>query len=81
MRAIEFDSLVEGDVIRIPEQYRDTVGSSVRVILMPCDKSSPKNSPQDSMESVNALLGIIPDDFDLDEIRLERILGTARKKR
>ena len=35
MRAIEFDSFAEGDVIRIPERYRDAiaVGNAVKVVV------------------------------------------------
>ncbi|MDR3076215.1 MAG: hypothetical protein LBU26_02845 [Synergistaceae bacterium] len=73
MNAIEFDSSVEEGIIRIPEQYRNAVGSVVKVFLLPIMEMKPASAER-RMESVNALTGIIPDDFDLDEIRTERIL-------
>jgi hypothetical protein len=76
MNTIEFDSIVEGGVIRVPEQYRSSVGHAVRVIVIPASTPEAENG----MESVNALLGIIPDDFDLDEMRLERILEKRHGK-
>lgn len=69
---VEFESVLEGDVIRVPKQYRGAVGRSVRVVVI----SSEEPEFEDGMESVNALLGIIPNDFDLDAMRLERIMGT-----
>ncbi|MDR3279180.1 MAG: hypothetical protein LBT23_01595 [Synergistaceae bacterium] len=74
MRVIEFDSFVETDVIRIPERYRGSQLGAVRVIVM-SGEGTPEASARDRMESVRALSGIIPDDFDLDETRLERIQG------
>jgi hypothetical protein len=76
MNTIEFDSVVEGGLIRIPEQYRSVVGHSVRVIVIPNEEAEVKEpEAEDAAKSVNALLGIIPNDFDLDEMRLERIMG------
>jgi hypothetical protein len=73
---VEFDSVVEGDIIRVPEQYRSVAGRSVRVIVI----SDEDAGTEDGMESVNALLGIVPNDFELDEMRLERIMGTQTEK-
>jgi hypothetical protein len=41
MRAIEFDSFIEGDVIRVPEQYRNTARNAVKVIVMFGDEIAP----------------------------------------
>jgi hypothetical protein len=71
MNTIEFDSVVEGGLIRVPEEYRNVVGHSVRVIVV----SGEDPKAEDATKYVNALLGIIPDDFDLDKMRLERIMG------
>jgi hypothetical protein len=71
MNTIEFDSVVESGLIRVPEQYRNVVGHSVRVIVIPDEAPA----TEDATKYVNALLGIIPDDFNLDEMRLERIMG------
>jgi hypothetical protein len=73
---VEFESVLEGDVIRVPEEYRGVVGRSVRVIVL----SGEEPVSEDGMKSVNALLGIIPNDFELDEMRLERIMGTQPSK-
>jgi hypothetical protein len=35
MQKYEFNAVVEGDIIHIPEQYRNQHLSSVRVILLP----------------------------------------------
>ncbi|MDR2137288.1 MAG: hypothetical protein LBO68_03265 [Synergistaceae bacterium] len=75
MNAIKFDSPVEAGMIRIPEQYRNAVGNMVKVIIFPLDETKPILSVEKRMEKVRALTGIIPDDFDLDEVRTERILG------
>jgi hypothetical protein len=72
MNTIEFDSVVEDGVIHVPERYRSSTGSAVRVTMI----STSALGTEDGMESVNSLLGIIPDDFDLNETRLERITGT-----
>jgi hypothetical protein len=37
-RAIQFETVVDGDIIRIPVQYRGQVPASVRVTLMPADE-------------------------------------------
>jgi hypothetical protein len=75
---VEFDSVLEGDIIRVPEQYRGVVGHpcSVRVIVI----SGEEPRSEDGMKSVGALLGIIPNDFELDKMRLERIMGTQPSK-
>jgi hypothetical protein len=55
------------------------VAEGMRAIIVVLDNFDARTdvSPNDRMESANALLGIIPDDFDLDEMRAERILGSA----
>jgi hypothetical protein len=53
MRTIEFCSLVEGDIIRIPAQFREVSGAAVRVIIMPRDEPAPKQKrlgPEDFTE-------------------------------
>ncbi|MDR1965906.1 MAG: hypothetical protein LBQ36_04300 [Synergistaceae bacterium] len=53
MRTIEFDSLVDGDIIRIPEQFRDISGGVVKVIVMSSDEPAPKQrsfGPEDFNE-------------------------------
>jgi hypothetical protein len=40
MRAIEFESIIEGDTIRIPTRYVAEVGSIARVILLTDDSLS-----------------------------------------
>jgi hypothetical protein len=45
MQTIEFDSLIEGDIIRIPEQFREVSGGVVRVIIMSRDEPALKQKP------------------------------------
>jgi len=37
MRAIEFESVIDGDIIRIPQQYIGELRNAVRVILLSAD--------------------------------------------
>jgi hypothetical protein len=37
MQAIEFSSIVNNGVIPIPDQYKDKIGNSVKVIVFPND--------------------------------------------
>jgi hypothetical protein len=37
MQTIEFSSIVNNGVIPIPEQYKDKIGNSVKVIVFPDD--------------------------------------------
>ena len=75
VNAIEFDSLVENGMIRVPDQYRNAIGNVVKVIVFSRKEGSQTFSTEKKMESIEALSGIIPDDFDLDTMRTERILG------
>jgi hypothetical protein len=53
MISMEFNSVIEGDIIRVPEQYKNIAGSAVRVIIMPSDESAPKRKtlgPEDFTE-------------------------------
>ena len=75
MNAIEFDSLVENGMIRVPDQYINAIGNVVKVIVFSREEGNPAFSTEKKMESIEALSGIIPDDFDLDTMRTERILG------
>ncbi|GHV38776.1 hypothetical protein FACS1894187_17970 [Synergistales bacterium] len=45
MYAVEFDSVVKGDSILIPEQYRDAIGNTVKVVVMYADKPAIKPKP------------------------------------
>ncbi|MCL1941200.1 MAG: hypothetical protein FWG09_04585 [Synergistaceae bacterium] len=74
MNAIEFDSSIENGMIRVPDQYKNVIGSIVKVIVFPLGEGN-LVSTEEKMESIKALSGIIPDDFDLDAMRAERILG------
>ena len=42
MQAIQFETAVKGNVILIPEQYRNMVPSKVHVTLVPTDMGRPK---------------------------------------
>jgi hypothetical protein len=75
VNAIEFNSPVEAGTIRIPEQYRSAVGGVVKVVISSLEGTKPASSVEEKMESARVLTGIIPDDFDLDEMRAERISG------
>ena len=74
MNAIEFTSTIENGMIRIPDQYRNTISNVVKVIVFSREEESQVITDRKKMEAVGALSGIIPDDFDLDRIRTERIL-------
>lgn len=53
MHAVEFESQVEGGMIRIPERYRNTVGSRVKVIVLMDEYSAGKRGcfgPEDFTE-------------------------------
>ncbi|MDR1979345.1 MAG: hypothetical protein LBQ42_11490 [Synergistaceae bacterium] len=76
MRTIEFEAQIEGNVICIPEQYVDEFSGSrsARVTLTPI-----ASHPDPALaETAKNLRGIIPDDFDLDTMRHERIMKRAR---
>jgi hypothetical protein len=45
----------------------------VKVIISPPGGTKPTSSAEERIESARVLTGIIPDDFDLDEMRAERI--------
>ena len=75
MNAIEFTSKVENGMIRIPDQYRNDIGNVVKVIVFSREEGSRAISAEKKKEAVMALSGIIPDDFDFDTMRTERILG------
>jgi hypothetical protein len=63
MREIEFDSVVKGNVIPIPERYRSAVGSSVKVIVFPKDEpSSVLAIHPDWPEEFITLCGIVDDE-------------------
>ena len=74
VNAIEFDSSIENGMIRVPDQYKNAIGSVVKVIVFPLGEMN-LISAEEKMESIKALSGIIPDNFDLDAMRTERVLG------
>jgi hypothetical protein len=57
MSVIQFDSVVEGDMIRIPEKYLNTIHSGAKVIVR---SSGDLNYPVNRRAEAGALL---PDDF------------------
>lgn len=52
MEAIEFKAKVENGVIHIPQKYRQTLSSSVKVIIL----SDPFENESDESDEINALL-------------------------
>jgi hypothetical protein len=57
MSVIQFDSVVEGNIIRIPEEYWDTIRSGSKVMV---------HSNEDLNSSVNCRAGagaLLPEDF------------------
>jgi len=42
MRTIQFETVVNGGVIRIPEQYMKLIPRAVNVTLVPAEKERPK---------------------------------------
>jgi len=46
MRTIQFETVVNGGVIRIPEQYMDLVPNTVNVTLVPTEQEGPKFRPK-----------------------------------
>ena len=42
MRAIQFDTVVNGGVIQIPEQFRQLIPGTVNVTLVPVGQKRPK---------------------------------------
>ena len=46
MRAIQFEAVVNGGVIRIPEQYVKFVPAAVNVTLVPTEQERPKFRPK-----------------------------------
>jgi hypothetical protein len=63
MQEIEFNSVVEGNAIPIPERYRKAIGNFVKVIVFPQDEpsSAPVVHPDWSEDFVN-LCGTIDDE-------------------
>ena len=53
MHAVEFESQVEGGMIRIPERYKSAIGSRVKVIVLTDEHSAAKRGrfgPEDFTE-------------------------------
>jgi hypothetical protein len=53
MRTVEFNSVIEGDIIRVPERYKNITGSTVRVTIMPSEEIVTKRKtlgPEDFTE-------------------------------
>ena len=46
MQAIQFETAVNGNIILIPEQYRNMVPSKVHVTLIPTDLGMSKTRPK-----------------------------------
>ncbi|MDR2713240.1 MAG: hypothetical protein LBB91_09045 [Clostridiales bacterium] len=46
MRAIQFETVVNGGIIRIPEQYMKLVPATVSVTLVPSEQKRPKFRPK-----------------------------------
>ena len=46
MQAIQFETVVNGNSIRIPEQYMGEIPYSVMVTLVPTSKTRPKLKPR-----------------------------------
>jgi len=42
MQAIQFDTVINGGVIQIPEQYMKLIPTTVHVTLIPAGRSKPK---------------------------------------
>jgi hypothetical protein len=52
MQAIEFSSIVHNGAIPIPEQYRDKIGSSVKVIVFPNDTRQNEGKTQGAFHCI-----------------------------
>jgi hypothetical protein len=71
---MEFNSIIEGDIIRVPEQYKkykNIAGSAVRVIITP-EETAPKRKtfgPEDFTELKIRTRGW---KFDRDEANVRR---------
>jgi hypothetical protein len=83
MSAIEFDSLIEAGMIRIPEQYMNTVGNAAKVVILPLEETRPESSADAIMESNRASRflgcmrgqGTVGKDINVKAIGREEIAG------
>jgi hypothetical protein len=57
MRSIQFESIVEGGVIRIPAQYMGILPDTVKVTLVPAENTRPEFKPKAKAGA------LFPDDF------------------
>ena len=72
MRVIQFESIVNGGLIRIPDEYKDFVSSVVNVTLVPATQERPRFKPKtkewpDSIDEFPAVLDTKGWKWDKDE--------------
>lgn len=67
MRAVEFDSFVDGGVICIPEQYRHDIGNAVRVIVLSEDTPAEKTRPLSAEDFTEPKISTAGWKFDREE--------------
>jgi hypothetical protein len=70
MYAVEFEALVEGKTIRIPEEYREFESHNVKVILMMNNRIT---SPKERIPGTARGKIYVSDDFDQPLARLGNI--------
>ena len=57
MSVVQFDSVVEGDIIRIPEKYLNTIHTGTKVTV------HSNENPNDSANCMAEAGALLPDDF------------------
>jgi hypothetical protein len=69
---MEFNSVIEGDIIRVPEQYKNVAGSAVRVIIMSSEESALKRKTLGSEDFTELKIQTRGWKFDRDEANERR---------
>jgi hypothetical protein len=67
MGAIEFTSVIEGNIIHIPEQYKNVTGNTARVIITVSEETAPKRKVFGSEDFTELKIRTRGWKFDRDE--------------